>query len=107
MFCQNCGKQIDDGSKFCPNCGNSVSNNASSQQGDNPIQQEKIDKKNRKWILPTIIVVIVVAVVAGFLLLGSSSGEIEKLITLVQNGYLGNYDTVSVMRMENGMAVRR
>ncbi len=96
MFCQNCGKQIDDGSKFCPNCGNSVSNNASSQQGDNPIQQEKIDKKNRKWILPTIIVVIVVAVVAGFLLLGSSSGEIEKLITLVQNGYLGNYDTVSV-----------
>ncbi len=25
MFCKNCGKEIETGTKFCPNCGESVS----------------------------------------------------------------------------------
>lgn len=53
MFCQNCGNEINEGSKFCPNCGNAIGiiNNTTKDtvkenvveiQGDFPIAQSKI-----------------------------------------------------------------
>lgn len=53
MFCQNCGNEINEGTKFCPNCGNAIGiiNNTTKDtvkenvveiQGDFPIAQSKI-----------------------------------------------------------------
>ena len=42
-FCQNCGTQLNEGSKFCPNCGTPMqmeSGAASALQGGNPVAVE-------------------------------------------------------------------
>lgn len=46
MFCKNCGKQIDDDSKFCPECGGSVSVNCpeTAYEVDSPVPVETLEK---------------------------------------------------------------
>lgn len=39
MFCQSCGYQISDGSKFCNNCGTTIVNAVPPQQVKQPVQQ--------------------------------------------------------------------
>lgn len=106
MFCQDCGKQIEEGTRFCPNCGSQIRSNTEAQPQNMPDQdkdesseQKNTPKKRRKWILPIIISIFIAA--AGMIILilvmgGSSSADIDKMIAIVQNGYLGHYDTVTV-----------
>lgn len=43
MFCSNCGKQLEDGSKFCPSCGSQISS-----EPDKPIRTVQISANTAK-----------------------------------------------------------
>ena len=96
MFCQKCGKQIEDGSRFCQYCG------AENAPEPGPVSQAAPDRKEKgmrkKKKAPVIIIGITVLFILGIVIFscGSSSISGERLVALVQNGYLGNYDTVTI-----------
>ena len=125
MYCSKCGKQIEDDARFCPHCGaenqaqETVSPPSSSaapiSKADKPgevgkpdepdknksipaqIQsyEEHTNKWSKKQIITAASVLAVVAVIIVLLTLPLNDDR-SKLISLVQNGYLGNYDTVTV-----------
>lgn len=97
MYCKNCGKEMEEGSRFCPHCG---TENASAT-GESSKPAAPVKKKERKKKKPLIIaiVAVVILLVLGIAVFSggdSSQEEGEQLITMVQNGYLGNYDTVTI-----------
>lgn len=99
MYCQKCGKQIEEGSRFCPYCGSknmSEPEQEREKQQPAPVKKEKKERKKRK--APVMIIAIVVLFILGISIFsgGDSSTSKEELIALVQNGYLGNYDTVTI-----------
>lgn len=96
MYCQKCGKKIEEESRFCPYCGAKSASEPEQKKQTVPVKKEKKERKKKKT--PVIIVAIAVLGVLGILLFsgGDSSTSNEELIALVQNGYLGNYDTVTI-----------
>lgn len=99
MYCQKCGKQIEEGSRFCPYCGSknmSEPEQEREKQQPAPVKKEKKERKKRK--APVMIIAVVVLLILGISIFsgGDSSPSKEELIALVQNGYLGNYDTVTI-----------
>lgn len=96
MFCQNCGKQIEEGSRFCPYCG--AKNIPDTEQKGQPVPTPKKKKERGKKKTPVIIIAIAALLILGLIIFagGSSSPSEEQLILLVQDGYLGNYDTVTI-----------
>ncbi len=78
MFCNNCGSQIPDGTKFCNNCGASqeVSQPVQTVQTA-PVQQQTVTaKKNNTLLIAVVaaIAVVAIAVVAIFALSGKDNG---------------------------------
>lgn len=67
MFCNKCGKQIDNNAKFCNYCGNTVSNNISNS---NPINNTSKTKKkiHQKWWFWLIIIIIILALFWGVII---------------------------------------
>lgn len=96
MFCQKCGKQIREGSRFCPYCGEKNVSGTGTQSQAVPATKEK--KKRKKKKTPVVIIAMAVLLVLGIVIFsgGGSSIPSERLIALVQDGYLGNYDTVTI-----------
>lgn len=52
MFCQNCGKQLEEGSRFCPYCGakngpEPEQEKQQQQQQNAPVKKEKRSRKRR------------------------------------------------------------
>ena len=114
MKCNNCGTEFDEGI-FCPECGlkvmdsdetarNIVTKSSKKQEVKPESQKDKIaveGKRNMsrstKWKWPIIIMSIIIISVLGLLMFSSDdSSSKEELIQFVQNGYLGNYDTVTI-----------
>ena len=102
MFCEHCGAQLEEGAVFCQNCGAKVAveekqtvKQTVKQEVPQPVKQAPKRKKTGvwKWILAASCIVVVA--LAGFLLLG---GE-EDYISLVQNGYLGEYTDATVQEI--------
>ena len=60
MFCQKCGKEIKDGSKFCKYCGNEIKNKGTLSQAQNK-PENKDDEQTKKLIIGALIVVIVIS----------------------------------------------
>ena len=96
MFCQKCGKEIEDNIKFCPYCGNQVVTTPQPKQVNYnvPVRQKPEKKKKKKWLIG--IIAAVVIIVLGIAISSGGETTADDLIDLVQNGYLGNYDTVTV-----------
>ncbi|MCM1251681.1 MAG: zinc ribbon domain-containing protein [Clostridium sp.] len=96
MYCKNCGKQIEEESRFCQYCG-AINESAPNQEMQKiiPDKKEKKKRKNKKTV---IIIVIAIFIVLGAIIFfsGDDSSQAEQFIDLVQNGYLGNYDTVTI-----------
>lgn len=97
MYCKNCGKEMEEGSRFCPHCG--TENALETGERSKPAAPAK--KKERKKKKPLIIAIVaaVILLVLGIAVFSdgdSFRGEGEQLITMVQSGYLGNYDTVTI-----------
>ncbi len=102
MYCEHCGTQLEEGAVFCQNCGAKVeaeetqtSNQTVKQETPFSVTQPVKQKKAGiwKWILAA--VGIVVVALAVFLLFG---GE-KDYISLVQNGYLGEYTDATVQEI--------
>ena len=55
MFCKNCGKQIDDSSRFCKYCGSNVLDENNSLTSDEPEKKVEKFKQSRssciKWLI--------------------------------------------------------
>lgn len=102
MFCEHCGAQLEEGAVFCQNCGAKVEAEET-QTLKQTIKQETQFSETRpvkrkktgiwKWILAA--AGIVAVALAGFLLFG---GE-KDYISLVQNGYLGEYTDATVQEI--------
>lgn len=108
MFCPNCGNEVREGAAFCPNCGNRIGGGTETKTGVTdaaketaPVTKKRPEKKKGKGkiIALVVVAVIVVAVIALFLSSGGEDEASEKAVEFceeVQNGYLGNYDTVTL-----------
>lgn len=97
MYCKNCGKEMEEGGRFCPHCG--TENASVTGEGSKPaaLVKKKEQRKKKPFIIAVAaVVVLLVLGVAVFSGGDSSQDEGEQLITMVQNGYLGNYDTVTI-----------
>lgn len=95
MFCQKCGKEIENDTKFCTNCGNQIVTTPQQTVNDYFVQKKTNKKKRKKWLIG--IIAAIVIIVLGIVIFSSDDGTMgDKLIELVQNGYLGNYDTVTI-----------
>lgn len=102
MFCEHCGAQLEEGAVFCQNCGAKVAaeekqtvNQTVKQAVPSPGKQAPKRKRTGVWKWLLAAACIVVAALAGFLLFG---GE-KDYISLVQNGYLGEYTDATVQEI--------
>lgn len=94
MFCQKCGKEIEGDTKFCPNCGNQIVIMPQQAVNDYPTQEKPKKKKKKKWLIGVIAAIVIIGL--GIVIFSDDGISPDELIELVQNGYLGNYDTVTV-----------
>ncbi len=83
MICKNCGKEIDDDSKFCRYCGQQFGNSLGqpvAEQMNQEVKEEDKPLKNKK-ILGIAIIIVAAIVVALFAFVGNknSLNEDEKL----------------------------
>ncbi len=81
MICKNCGKEIDDSSKFCEYCGAKL-------------KQKKKRSKTKKIILSvlSVIILIVLAFASRYLLFGIASKGIDKMKNSASIDSLTVYD---------------
>lgn len=92
MFCQKCGKEVEKNWKKCAFCGAELDS-----QGE--IKDIGKHKKRKKLSIKKVILgcALLFAIFIIFAVLGDDSDEVyNKNLELVQYGYLGNYDTVTV-----------
>lgn len=98
MFCQNCGKEIKEGSKFCAGCGSQVNANihaevnaqeAMSYQADiieDNVAEKRHKKKRKLRILPWIIIIVLLCLAGAgvYLFLNSDYYNIQKNLKLAE-----------------------
>lgn len=101
-FCPNCGTKLEEDSQFCSNCGYKIRSSQTIKNIENrkqavpsPGKQAQKRKKAGVWKWMLVVAGIVAVVLAGFLLFG---GE-EDYISLVQNGYMGEYTDATVQEI--------
>ena len=92
MFCNKCGKQVNDNARFCPNCGNVLGNNQMNQnmvnngygqmynnQYNYPYQVNNQNKNNKK--IPIICMgIAIVLLVVGIILLTQNNGNGSRVL---------------------------
>ncbi len=114
MYCSKCGRRIEDTIRFCPNCGAETQQPTPTQPaavqitsaGKTGESAEKVSEKfssceerTNKWSRKRIITAASVLVIAIGIIVWLTlplNDDRSNLISLVQNGYLGNYDMVTV-----------
>lgn len=73
MFCQHCGKEINEEWAICPNCGNSLKETELSKESDKSIKK----KSKKMWlVLGGIFVIIIVF----FMLIGSEGTNEQEVL---------------------------
>ena len=78
MFCEKCGKKLEDGVKFCPSCGNRVE--IPENQTDTVYEQPEKSKKSRKKSkLPLVLIaVLAIILIVGGILYGTVGLNLQK-----------------------------
>ena len=78
MFCEKCGKKLEDGVKFCPSCGNRVE--IPENQTDTVYEQPEKSKKSRKKSKLPLVLIAVLAIIllAGGILYGTVGLDMQK-----------------------------
>lgn len=113
MYCNNCGNEVAEGTKFCPNCGaligiNSNINVANSQQtykGNGDDEKENIFRKiiSPKIYYPAMIVLVILTVIAGKFGSTSSTSKDYDLSKLMGTDEAYVVDYFDVSQNEMGM----
>ena len=69
MFCENCGKQIDDDAKFCEYCGAIIDNNSDTFSAESSLQNVASNTSKKKTIIIAVILlfVLIIAGIAAYL----------------------------------------
>lgn len=70
MFCDKCGEQVENGTKFCPKCGNALQGNVSKSS-----IPEYLPRNNKLKKVLGLIIIAVVGVTAIFTIFGKKSAE--------------------------------
>lgn len=78
MFCEKCGKKLENGVKFCPSCGNRVE--IPENQTDTVYEQPEKSKKSRKKSkLPLVLIaVLAIILIVGGILYGTVGLDMQK-----------------------------
>lgn len=78
MFCEKCGKKLENGVKFCPSCGNRVE--IPENQTDTVYEQPEKSKKSRKKSKLPLVLIAVLAIIlfAGGILYGTVGLDKQK-----------------------------
>ena len=78
MFCEKCGKKLEDGVKFCPSCGNRIE--IPENQTDTVHEQPEKSKKSRKKSkLPLVLIaVLAIILIVGGILYGTVGLNLQK-----------------------------
>ena len=78
MFCEKCGKKLENGVKFCPSCGNRVE--IPENQTDTVYEQPGKSKKSRKKSKLPLVLIAVLAIIllAGGILYGTVGLDMQK-----------------------------
>lgn len=102
MYCEFCGNKIEEDSRFCESCGKSVSavperTRKVQPQRKGRYRQKKTSAGSKLVVLLAIFVVVILVCAAIFS--RQSDIETKHYITLVQNGYLGQYTDITVQEM--------
>lgn len=94
MFCENCGKQIEDDARFCEHCGavinTQIISNEKSKQSGITSQKVSVKKELNKPLLITIIIAVVVLIAggAGIILFDNHNHQKgDEAIKAVQDSY--------------------
>lgn len=94
MFCENCGKKIDDDAKFCEYCGDVINtptiSNEKSEQSGITSKKVSVKKEINKPLIITIIAVVIVLIVgsAGIILFDNYNHKKgDEAIKAVQDSY--------------------
>lgn len=101
MFCKNCGKKLDEGTKFCPNCGTLVQE--FEQKQENRESHENHTHHNKKsGRKATAIIILVVVLVAGFLGYNTVGLAMTKknLVSDIEKSEIKEY-TIDAKELEN------
>jgi hypothetical protein len=72
-YCENCGKELREGSSFCPNCGTAIVNNTKSHVEEQPIipnkkgegNKRKLFKKKKFWIIAVLVIIVLFLMCLG------------------------------------------
>ena len=83
MFCQKCGKEIVEDTKFCPNCGAEIGTSGTNMVNDGLTKKEKPAKKiKRIWEA-------VVGIAVIIFLIMTISGKFDNAASKITNGAYG------------------
>ncbi|MDD6482473.1 MAG: zinc-ribbon domain-containing protein [Lachnospiraceae bacterium] len=79
MYCQNCGKENEENSKFCLYCGATLmnENNMNSKVNENNVKP----KKKKIWIIPLILGVCILLLLFFCLIGGGDNEQTDEIIT--------------------------
>lgn len=101
MFCKYCGNQIDKDAAFCDECGKPVYRESPQNNRKATHRKGKYRRKRRSRIMPILCIVGIVILCIGIFglgtsLIGPTDNNLNDTITIVQNGYLGEYTDITV-----------
>lgn len=112
MYCLQCGKEIDNDSKFCPHCGAMTSAGAPEPGIDPPVYSvpegsKSVDRsasggKKRRGVMLIAggaVAAVVLVIVAVSLLFSSPKGQVEKALLKTAGAYASVKDSIGIPNM--------
>lgn len=108
MYCKFCSTQIDDDSLFCESCGRQVHAIPDRVRKAHPQRKGRYRKRKKAVCLRTgkLLVVFMLIIVTFFicstLFSGQTDPEEKNYISLVQDGYLGEFTDITVKEILDG-----
>lgn len=86
MFCRNCGKEIEDGTKFCPHCGTSIAADTPSSEPALPNNSPVVKTAGNRNGMKTAKLIIGIISIVLFIIIAFQSCAAGLSNALLENG---------------------